>query len=500
MRASLSPVAWTIVVSLLFVACGSTASPVPPATTSPPTSQTPAVPTPWATNAVSTASPSRGPVAAPAPVPVRASAREIGQRILMAPGPAGTLYVSIPRPDGSLLALLDRLGRPRPGWPIAVKDSTACGLLSPVADGSVRAVCDAIDLPQFDNDASDARAFAFDAGGGSMAGWPVTVRPGTGSVVGAELTLLEGQILTDLADVGVTASHEMWMTTVAADASIRRGTKVPLYERCCGEHWAVGPDGFAYGTAILSGFAEVGEELSEITALDRAGVRAGWPISFAGIASGPAFGLGGRTVVTVGSFARRTSRVLLFDRDGEAVAVSSADLPITSGEVVTLDGPYECGPPRPMPPIVSEDGTIFVTSEIDTSVFALDPSLDVMRGWPYRPATPLVYRFRPTLELACGSLAVPAAGPDGTLYLPLRARDEAVGGILVAVGPDGRVRPGWPVELTRPGAEFWSVVVGSDGTAYALAIEPESSRSSSATILAIAPDSTVRYSATIMDP
>ena len=64
----------------------------------------------------------------------------------------------------------------------------------------------------------------------------------------------------------------------------------------------------------------------------------------------------------------------------------------------------------------------------------------------------------------------------------------------------GRVRPGWPVELKRPGAEFWSVVVGSDGTAHALAIEPKSSSSSSASILAIAPDSTVRYTTTIIEP
>jgi hypothetical protein len=47
---------------------------------------------------------------------------------------------------------------------------------------------------------------------------------------------------------------------------------------------------------------------------------------------------------------------------------------------------------------------------------------------------------------------------------------------------------------------FWSVVVGSDGTAYALAIERESGASSSATVLAIAPDGSVPYRATIIDP
>ncbi len=66
----------------------------------------------------------------------------------------------------------------------------------------------------------------------------------------------------------------------------------------------------------------------------------------------------------------------------------------------------------------------------------------------------------------CPPLSVPAVGPDSALYLPLQARDASVGGNIVAVGRNGRVRPGWPVELRRPGAEFWSVVVGSDGTVY----------------------------------
>ena len=58
-----------------------------------------------------------------------------------------------------------------------------------------------------------------------------------------------------------------------------------------------------------------------------------------------------------------------------------------------------------------------------------------------------------------------------------------------------------PVEATAaPGAEFASVVVGSDGTAYALAIEPETGGKFSASILAIAPDSTVLYTTTIVEP
>jgi hypothetical protein len=59
---------------------------------------------------------------------------------------------------------------------------------------------------------------------------------------------------------------------------------------------------------------------------------------------------------------------------------------------------------------------------------------------------------------------------------------------------------GWPVTLTRSGSQFWSVVVGSDSTAYALAVEPEPNGSHSATILAIAPDSNTVYNVTIVEP
>jgi hypothetical protein len=175
---------------------------------------------------------------------------------------------------------------------------------------------------------------------------------------------------------------------------------------------------------------------------------------------------------------------------------------VETGVVVFLDGPYECGQPRPRPPLVAENGMTFVYSEIQNTIYALDPNLTPMAGWPFEPGAPL-QRRDPEREgdgINCASLATPAVDPGGTLYLPLQARQQSVGGTLMAVGSDGQVRPGWPVELRRPGAEFWSLVVGSDGTVYALAIEPEPGNSSSASILAIAPDSTVFWTTTIIDP
>ncbi|MEO7664480.1 MAG: hypothetical protein ABIV26_05085, partial [Candidatus Limnocylindrales bacterium] len=70
----------------------------------------------------------------------------------------------------------------------------------------------------------------------------------------------------------------------------------------------------------------------------------------------------------------------------------------------------------------------------------------------------------------------------------------------VALGPDGGMRAGWPVELRHAGAEFWSIAVGADGIVHALAIEPENATTSSATIVAFAPDSSVVYRSTVIEP
>lgn len=400
----------------------------------------------------------------------------------MAPGPGGTLLISIPTLTGSVLVLLDREGKPSPGWPIAMQDS--CGLLLPLDDGSVLVVCDP---PGFET-SQDVRAFGFGLGGHPRAGWPIQLGRDliiTGRMVGDELTLVAGHNDT----VPKTS-----MRLVGPDGAIRRGADVS--QECC-YGWAIAPDGIAYGSVWDS----ASPHDSRITAVDLAGERPGWPVEFDGRTSAPAFAPDGRIVVAVGPFASDSSRVLVFDRRGVTATAPSADLPIVT--VLPLgSGDTDCSPGSPRAPIVGDDGTIFVWSELDKTVIALDPALAIRPGWPFKPANALQRRSYedPRSELSCPSLASPAVGPDGTLYMHLEARDETVGGSLVAVGPDGRGRGGWPVVLNRPGAEFWSVVVGSDGTVFALAIEPESRDRSSATILAIAPDSTTRFATTIIEP
>jgi len=431
----------------------------------------------------------------------------------MVPGPGGSLFVSIPGPGGAVLTRLGRNGIPLSGWPVAVPDSTACGRPLPVGDGSIRVVCDATDVPPPELDPSDMRAFAYDAGGRLMAGWPVLIRPaytgrrlenelvdyaGGWRVIENVLTFLELTALGDVVEEGQPFAHAR-VVAVAADGTVRAGEAVPILDdACC--RWVIGPDGVAYGVQGPAAPPVV----SRITAIDGNGVRAGWPLTIDGIASAPAFSPDGRIMLTIAVVGDGfgSSRVVVIDSDAGGISKSSAELLIETGVLPpTSDGPYECGVPVPRPPLIAPDGTVFIYGDIDDATYAIDASLDVLEGWPIVAGR--LERPNPWLGhdgITCPALAIPAAGPGGTVFLPLQAGSSSAGGRLFAVDVDGRTRDGWPVGLSRDGAEFWSVVVGSDGTAYALAIEPEAGGASSATILAIARDSTVIYARTLVDP
>jgi outer membrane protein assembly factor BamB len=425
----------------------------------------------------------------------------------MAPAAGGGLYVMIPaRTAPALLALLDSAGRPRPGWPIQLAGTTSCGQLLAVDDGSVRVLC-GLDNP-YGSPHAPTQAFAFNSSGRSLAGWPMDPRPSSaaegsdwsaiGRVVGDELRVFNGVVDTATENAIFAAT----LATVAGDGVLTAGTQVPMGS-CCVHVFGIGPDGAGYDVQPGAASFEGPDEPSLISALDASGLRAGWPVSIDGVASAPAFGPGGRIVLSVGSTPRQSTRILIFDRDGQAASARSPELPIATVDKNAGDT-GGCPVGMPEAPVVAKDGTIFVYSEIESAIQALDPSLGTMTGWPFETATPLV-RARPGLESEheagyCPASVVPATGPDATLYLSLEARNTAVGGSIVAVGPNGRARAGWPVELKRAGGEFWSVVVGSDGTVYALAVEPEAGGSSSASILAIAPDSTVLYATTIVEP
>jgi hypothetical protein len=345
---------------------------------------------------------------------------------------------------------------------------------------------------------NDVRAFALDTDGRDVPGWPVVVPAvWAGAIEGDVLVVLSLWSFSDTVTPGE-VSHQVRVMAVAADGRATPGEPAGIIEVCCGEAWSVAPGSVAYGV-LFHGEADVGRpEESTVYAVALGGTQPGWPITFQwGIPSAASVDRDGRIAMTLGSFVEPTTRVLVLDPAPQPTAATSGDLPmpaVTSG--------VDCVVDVPTAPILAPDGATYVVSELDPAIYGLDPGLRVLTGWPVEPPTPIqrAAPFDNEDGIDCPTLVLPAAGPDGTLVLPLTGGDDRAGGSLLALGRDGQTRPGWPVGLRRPGSEFWSVVVGDDGTVYALALEPERGGTSSATVLAIEPDSTVRYTVTLVDP
>jgi hypothetical protein len=159
--------------------------------------------------------------------------------------------------------------------------------------------------------------------------------------------------------------------------------------------------------------------------------------------------------------------------------------------------------------VVADDGTAFLLDDPEfslddpdgrTTIYRIDPSGSVAEGWPYRDSL-LVEAWDscgPNV-VGCGNwLTLPAAGPGDVLYLARKAATSKAGGSIIAIGPDGHVLPGWPVTLAGARAGFTSVAVATDGTAYAVAVQPEVGGSYSATVLAISPGGTVRWRSVVV--
>ena len=461
------------------------------------------------------------PAASPAPVPAASWTAAPGalpvsgdSRVETAAGPDGGAYVvastagdlTAGRPARSVLALLDVAGKPRSGWPLAVDgwycdDRSGNGWPPEVAsDGSVTVTClsdETIDGTIWTG------AFRLDATGRQTGAWSYA-----GENWGDPPRVADGRLVTihQQAEDNEASSGAYWLTSVASDGTVRTGARYEVAANANDGNTLLGPDGTAYRTT-QSGIAAY-----EIAAFDMDGLRAGWPVGLDGVPSHIAFGSDGRVYLTVAAgmdypgtdiqpAGDPATRLLVLDRDGRRVIVGADALPIAGALAWSGAGPAGV----PVAPLLAPDGSVFVVGEADgrAVVYRLDASGTVTSGWPYHAATALQWQDSSNGEPATGggaTRALPAVGPDDTLYLPLAAASAKTGGSLVAVGPDGKVRPGWPVKLTRAGSQIWSVSVASDGTVYALAVEPGSGSLTSATLLAIDADGTVRSRTTVLAP
>ncbi len=430
--------------------------------------------------------------AAPGPnLPVKGSGEDLGTQIQMAPGPDGSLYVAVPGRGGEVVTRLDRSGKAARGWPILLAGVEDCDQLLPVEDGTVRLLCH---RPPPNNDAAAVRrSFALDAAGRSLPGWPVDIDNGSlGQMVNQSLVLLVNPLLYVGGEAG--QSWPVSVTTIDVDGSVETGENIQF--ECCDLAWAVGTDYLAYGTRYRDWTSSTSVK-TDVTGFGLGGVRPGSPTTIDGIGSDLAFDRDrGFAYLVVGSPNKPPARTVVLDEYGVVSPYGSAELPIASTSTST-NSDY------PGPPIVAADGSTFIVSTAGhrTAVMALDPNGKARTGWPYHVNVDM------QLTGTCHSgdtgcvqwYATPQVSDSKVLYLLEAASTPSGGGSLIAVGPNGKVRPGWPVGLRRAGSMFWSVTVNPTGGVWALAIEPEG-KSASATILAIANDSTVRFRTTIVQP
>jgi hypothetical protein len=464
---------------------GQTAGPPTAAPTAGPTQPDPTMPGastpgPWPTPAVT---------AAVTRVSLPLKARSVHpDSVNVATGPGGGLYVLVNNPpNGAVVALLDSAGRPRTGWPIQI-DGWTCGSPLVATGGSVRLVCDPDPEGQL---AGNRLAFAFTPEGTLMSRWPVDPQTGDSweqaAIVVGDRLYVPGRYITGEGGTE-TASVASWVNEIGADASGREGTRVSTPNGVMPEV-KLAPDGSLRVIAM--------SDQKQIMAIDVSGPIPGWPLAFDLSVSQPAFGPDGRMYLAQVKSGRTSTLVIA--RDGQVLPIGSDPIDIEQTEQWQGAGPDG----GPAPPIVSPDGTVFLIEDGDSglTVVALDPTGKVMNGWPYRAAVHLEWQGSCGAAMTgCGVFrTLPAVGPGNVLHLLLAAAGATKGGSVVAIGPDGAVRPGWPVVLPDAGSVFRSVVVGQDGTAYAVALD-RLTEPTTATILAIDPDGTIRYRVPVVAP
>lgn len=113
-------------------------------------------------------------------------------------------------------------------------------------------------------------------------------------------------------------------------------------------------------------------------------------------------------------------------------------------------------------PAVGPDGSAYLASRASSGgeghvvLRAFTPSGRPKPGWPVQPGG----------EGAMTYLSGPSVGDDGTVYIGVELGPPYYEGssCAYAFGPDGRVRPGWPVEMD--GSVLGTPAISADGTIY----------------------------------
>ncbi len=457
----------SVLSALLLAACAPTPSPSPGSS---------AIPSalPSASPSVAQATPSASPSASPPSAGVVSAwpltiVSERGLEPIF--GPDGTAYLVTGGRDAQLIAL-DRAGYMKPGWPIDVRPGAELGSPAVGPDGSVY-------FEECAGSPVECVLHRLDGTGRAETGWPIDVP--------ADFACSAGGCRPNAVHVGPdgTAVVSHWrdaggLQFLGVDSTARPRPGWRIVPDITGGLWwsdvQFGPD----GTLFMLGMPDGGSDLrTRIAAYGPDGnLRPGWPVAVPGRSE---YVLGPRGTVVVRSFVddtgelcnnpRRTVFTVL-GADGRTLpgwprgSTGYASRPVvdSEGTVYYVSATYRvyahdvagevrtgwpvaapgaddgCGPERPS---VAPDGTLVVVGD---EVTALSPDGRLRPGWPYRPAGSL---SGPCFDSECyGGHGAPAFGQDGTVYLVVYHEDQAgIRAEVVALDPQGRVKPGWPYGL-----------------------------------------------------
>jgi hypothetical protein len=212
----------------------------------------------------------------------------------------------------------------------------------------------------------------------------------------------------------------------------------------------------------------------------------GWPIALEGAASPPAFGPDGTIYVARAGLGTAPSQVIAYDRSGQVKPGWPVSLPKGLG---TLSGD---GSGTPSAPVAGNDGEVFVAaidSRLGGQIIGYDSSGSILPGSPY------------SLPVAFGSVSSPYKGGQSPGPMFVKSADGRgalymlLDGEIVAIGPDGGAKKGWPY---RPpgwvsGQSYWLTWAASpDGGLVAVSVT-SADVVQTATIVHLAPDGTLAH-------